>query len=56
MGFPSIKIAAVAPYTPPRPISFIVLLKFFDKLSAAPAKGSALFSFCGGFFFVTNAF
>jgi len=32
MGFPSIKIAVVAPYTPPRTISFIVLLKIFAKL------------------------
>jgi len=32
MEFPFSKIAAVAPYTPPRPISFLVLLAFFDKL------------------------
>jgi len=32
MGFPSRKIAAVSPYTPPRPISFFALSKFFDKL------------------------
>jgi len=38
MGFPGGKIAAAAPYTPPRPISFAVLLRFFEKLQQPPQK------------------
>jgi len=44
MGFPSSKIAAVAPYTPPRPIPFLVLLAFFDSLQLSERRA---FFFCG---------